>query len=100
MALASVALIGAGLFVRSFRNVQSVHPGFESAKVLFGRFWIESANYTTPQIQQSCARLREILKASPGVEAVSYSNSPRSAPLPDPTAGFRSKATSRLPASR
>ena len=36
VALATVALVGAGLFVRSFRNIRAIHPGFDASKVLFG----------------------------------------------------------------
>ena len=43
VALATVALVGAGLFVRSFRNIRAIHPGFDAGHVLFGRFFIETA---------------------------------------------------------
>jgi predicted permease len=74
VALATVALVGAGLFVRSFRNIRAIHPGFDSSNVLFGRFFIETAGYTGDQIEQFAVRLKERMLASPGVEAVSYSD--------------------------
>jgi predicted permease len=74
VALATVALVGAGLFVRSFRNIRAIHPGFDSANVLFGRFFIETTGYTGVQIEQFSLRLKERLLAAPGVETVSYTD--------------------------
>jgi putative ABC transport system permease protein len=74
VALAAVALIGAGLFLRSFRNARSINPGFDTSHVLFARFFIESTGYSGEQIQQLMLRLRQNLEAEPGVEAVSYSD--------------------------
>lgn len=74
VALAAVALIGAGLFVRSFKQAQAIAPGFEARHVLFGRFFIESTGYSGDQIQQLMLRLRQTLEAEPGIEAVSYSD--------------------------
>ena len=74
VALAMVALVGAGLFVRSFRNIRAIHPGFNASNVLFGRFFTESANYTGEQIEQFSVRLKERMLATPGVETVSYTN--------------------------
>jgi predicted permease len=74
VALAMVALVGAGLFVRSFRNIRAIHPGFSASNVLFGRFFAESANYTGEQIEQFSLRLKERMLATPGVETVSYTN--------------------------
>jgi predicted permease len=74
VALAMVALVGAGLFVRSFRNIRAIHPGFNASNVLFGRFFAESANYTGEQIEQFSLRLKERMLTTPGVETVSYTN--------------------------
>jgi predicted permease len=74
VALATVALVGSGLFVRSFRNIRAIHPGFEGGHVLLGRFFIETAGFTPEQAQQFPARLKERLLAMPGIEAVSYSD--------------------------
>ena len=74
VALAMVALVGAGLFVRSFRNVRAVHPGFQADHVLFGRFFIETADYTGDQIQQFSTSLKDRLLQTSGVEAVSYTD--------------------------
>jgi len=74
VALATVALVGAGLFARSFRNIRAIHPGFEAGNVLFGRFFIETTGYTGDQIQQFALRLKERMLAAPGVETVSYTD--------------------------
>ena len=74
VALATMALVGAGLFVRSFRNIRAIHPGFNADNVLFGRFFIETAGYTGEQIEQFSARLKERMLASAGVETVSYTD--------------------------
>ena len=74
VALATVALVGAGLFVRSFRNIRAIHPGFDAGNVLFGRFFIETAGYSGDQIEQFALRLKERMLAAPGVEAASYTD--------------------------
>ena len=74
MALAAIALVAAGLFIRSFQNLRSVNPGFDSAHVLYGRFFIESANYSGEQILDFTSRLRERLRGTPGLGEVGYSD--------------------------
>ena len=74
VALATVALVGSGLFVRSFRNIRAIHPGFDAKQVLLGRFFIESAGFDTEQVKLFSARLKDRLLAMPGVEAVSYTD--------------------------
>jgi predicted permease len=74
VALATVALVGAGLFVRSFRNIREIHPGFDADNVLFGRFFIETAGYNRDQTQQFSMRLKDRLLAAPGIESVTYTD--------------------------
>jgi predicted permease len=74
VALATVALVGAGLFVRSFQNIRAIHPGFDARNVLFGRFFIETAGYTGLQIEQFSVRLKERMLGDPEVETVSYTD--------------------------
>ncbi len=74
VALAMVALVGAGLFVRSFRNIRAIHPGFEAGKVLLGRFFIESAGLKGDDAKQFAARLKERLLETVGVESAAYSD--------------------------
>ena len=66
VALATVALVGAGLFVRSFANIRAIHPGFDAGNVLFGRFFIETTGYTGDQIEQFALRLKRRILAAPG----------------------------------
>lgn len=74
VALATVALIGAGLFIRSFQNLRSVNPGFDPKAVLLGRFFIATSGQTGAEIQQFAMRLKQQLAGAPGVEAVSYTD--------------------------
>ena len=74
VALATVALVGAGLFLRSFQNIRAIHPGFDAGNVLFGRFFIETAGYTGEQIEQFSAHLKERMLGASEVEAASYTD--------------------------
>jgi predicted permease len=74
VALATVALVGAGLFMRSFHNVRAIHPGFDASNVLFGRFFMESTGYSGAEIERFSLRLKDRMLASPGVRAVSYTD--------------------------
>ncbi len=74
VALATVALVGAGLFLRSFQNVRSVNPGFDRSRVLVGRFFIETAGYSGPEIEQFSMRLTQRMVSSPGIEAAAYTD--------------------------
>ena len=74
VALATVALVGAGLFVRSFQNIRRIHPGFDPDPVLFGRFFSETTGYTGDRSQQFAVRLKERLHAVAGMEGASYTD--------------------------
>ncbi len=76
VALAVVALVGAGLFVRSFQAARSIDPGFSPDGVALARFDFSTAGYTAQQTDTFCQRLREQLERQPGVTAVSYDDSP------------------------
>ena len=72
VALALVALVGAGLFLRSFQAAKSVHPGFDARNVLVAQFQLSSSGYTVEKLHQFCLRLKERLASAPGVAEVSY----------------------------
>ena len=72
VALATVAVVGAGLFIRSFQNIRAVRPGFDPDKVLLGRFFIETSGYTGQQVYQFAERLKQRMLSVAGVEAASY----------------------------
>lgn len=74
VALATVALIGAGLFVRSFENARTIHPGFDRNNVVLVRSYMGGTGYSTVQIQQFCVRLRERLRSAPGISKVNYAD--------------------------
>ncbi|MBI4876111.1 MAG: ABC transporter permease [Acidobacteria bacterium] len=74
VALALVALVGAGLFAKSFRNSRAIHPGFDAQNVTVSRFYLSAAGYTGDRQKQFCAQLRERLEAAPGVSAASYAD--------------------------
>lgn len=74
VALAMVALTGAGLFFRSFQNAGSIQPGFNMANVSVSQFYLSYAGYSAREQQQFCRALRERLEAKPGILGVSYSD--------------------------
>ena len=74
VALAVVALVGAGLFVKSFETAKSINPGFDAHNVVIGAFHLSTAGYNQEQSESFCRRLRERLEATPGVQAVSYAD--------------------------
>ena len=74
VALAMVALIGAGLFARSFYAARTINPGFATDGVVVSRFSLANTGYPLERQQQFCLRLREALEASPGVSEVSYAD--------------------------
>jgi predicted permease len=75
VALAVVALVGAGLFLRSFETARSMDPGFKPEGVALARFDFSTAGYDARQTDSFCRRLREELERQPGVTTVSYDDS-------------------------
>ncbi len=77
IALAMVALIGAGLFVRSMQNAQSINLGFESHNLFVMAFDLGALHYDEGRGQQFFRGAIERLKTTPGVaEATFASNFP------------------------
>ena len=76
VALAVVALVGAGLFLKSFQTARAMDPGFSPDGVALAQFDFSTANYNAPQADAFCRQLRERLEQQPGVTAVSYEDSP------------------------
>jgi predicted permease len=76
VALAVIALVGAGLLLKSFRQAREIHPGFVPEGVALARFDLASSGYTAQQADAFCRRLREKLERTPAVTAVSYDDSP------------------------
>ena len=76
VALAVVALVGAGLFLRSFQTARAINPGFEPEGVALARFDFSTTGYVAQQTDTFCRRLREQLEQQPAVTSVSYDDSP------------------------
>ncbi len=75
VALAVVVLVGAGLLVRTLRNLKNVDPGFDTENLLTFSLDPTLIGYKTPQIDSFYANLQDRIAALPGVEGVSYSSS-------------------------
>ncbi len=76
VALAVIALVGAGLFLKGFQKARAIHPGFDAQGVALARFDFSSAGYDAQQTDAFCRRLRDRLERTPGVTAVAYDDSP------------------------
>ena len=74
VALATTALVSAGLFARSFQNARQIRTGFDSSHVLFGRFFLEGTAISPEQQGVLAARLRNNLQVVSGIQGVSYSD--------------------------
>jgi len=76
VALALVALAGAGLFAKSFRAAISTDPGFDPKNVLLSRFFLSPSGYTTFAQRAAFVRgVTERLGAEPAVDGVGYAES-------------------------
>lgn len=74
VALALVAIIGAGLFGRSFQLARQISPGFDSRGVLVSQLRLSSSGYSVSDRIKFCARLRERLESQPGITSVTYAD--------------------------
>ena len=74
MSLVMVALIGVGLFYRSFRNASAIAPGFDRTNVSVSYFYLSNAGYSAGEQRQFCLKLRERMEAQPGVVGMTYSD--------------------------
>ena len=75
VALAFVALVGASVFLQSFRNARMVDPGFSPNGVALAQFDFSTAGYSAQQTDNFCRRLHDRLEQLPGVTSVSYDDS-------------------------
>lgn len=74
MTLVMVALTGAGLFYRSFRNASAIAPGFDRTNISVSQFYLSNAGYSAEEQRDFCRKLRERMEAKPGVIGVTYSD--------------------------
>jgi predicted permease len=75
VALSLVALISAGLCVRSLRNAQAISPGFITENILLAGFNLGREGFTKPQGVNFQRQLVERVGALPGVQAVTIASS-------------------------
>jgi predicted permease len=73
--LATVALIGTGLFLVSFRNVTRVEPGFRTKDMLVGQFFLSPLGYTGEQQRKLCVQLRQQLREQSAIADATYTDS-------------------------
>ena len=74
LALSLVLLIGAGLVLKSFKNLMRVEPGFETDKVLTMIVPISNKKGTPEQQLAFYDRLMESVRALPGVNSAAYAS--------------------------
>jgi putative ABC transport system permease protein len=75
VALTAVALVGAGLLLRSFRRLTQVDPGFRADHLLSAQLTLPSAKYQNyEQVKSFHQRLLPRIAALPGVDGVATIN--------------------------
>ncbi len=74
IALALVALVGSGLFIRSMQNAQRIDPGFESKKLFVFAFDLGALHYDEGRGQQYFRAAIERAKGTPGVESATIAS--------------------------
>jgi predicted permease len=73
VALSLLLLIGAGLFVRTLRNLQKVEPGFNTQNLLLFGVQPGLIGYKDEKLTQLYSQISERLGNVPGVQAVTFS---------------------------
>jgi predicted permease len=71
VSLSLVVLVGAGLCVRSLKQLQQVDPGFEPSRVVVMSFDLGLNNYPPPRVREFYAGLLDRIRGLPGVESAS-----------------------------
>jgi predicted permease len=74
VALSLVALVGAGLFLRSLQNAQQISPGFDAPHLSVLSFDLGAQGYTEERGRQFQQRVLERAAAVPGVQAASVAS--------------------------
>jgi predicted permease len=74
IALSLVALVGAGLFIRSMRDAQKMDPGFESKNLFMLAFDLGALHYDEGHGQQFLRAAVEHANATPGVKAAAIAS--------------------------
>ncbi len=76
VALSIVVLVGAGLLVRTLRNLETLNPGFDTHNILLFGINPKFAGYKDRQTDDLYRDLRQRFAALPGVLSASYSEEP------------------------
>jgi predicted permease len=76
VALSLLLLVGAGLFVRTLRNLENLGPGFPTDRLLTFRIDPSLNGYSDEQTKSFYQRLNVNLQAMPGVASVGFSAMP------------------------
>jgi predicted permease len=76
VSLSLVLLVGAGLFVRTLRNLESLGPGFSTDHLLTFRIDPSLNGYSDEQTKSFYERLNVNLQTMPGVASVGFSAMP------------------------
>ncbi len=69
VALSLIALVGAGLFLRSLRNTQRIDPGFETRNVIVAAFDLAAQGYDQVRGREFHRRVIEEVSRVPGVRS-------------------------------
>jgi hypothetical protein len=72
--LSMILLFTTGLFIRTFSNLNSADPGFDSENLLTAQFDPALQNYEVAKVADFYRRLIEATSAIPGVEAVAMAD--------------------------
>jgi predicted permease len=72
VAFASIGLVGALLFGRSFENAAAMHLGFDPENVHVARLFLASTGYSAEQEMRFCQQLRQRLEHVRGIAEASY----------------------------
>jgi hypothetical protein len=75
ISLSIVVLIGAGLLVRTLRNLETLNPGFDTHNILLFGIDPKLAGYKDRQTDDLYRDLQQRFAALPGVVSASYSES-------------------------
>jgi macrolide transport system ATP-binding/permease protein len=76
VALSLVALVAAGLFLRSLRQIQTIDPGFETNAVLMANVNLGREGYTPERGQLFYRQIVERVQGLPGVRAAAIADGP------------------------
>jgi predicted permease len=74
VALSFMLLIGAGLFVRSVKNLLAVDPGFQTTSLVMFRFDLSAAGYDAARARTFAKTFQDRFSAMPGVSSVGYAS--------------------------